>query len=265
MNSNLREDQGTKVLVKAFRILSQFDSAHRTFTASQLAEVTGINRTTAYRLLTTLVQEGYLCVPQPGQYTLGPKLIGLGHVASQTFRVEWAIQPVVTALRDDTQETATFYIRDDVNRRVIAEATSPHPIRYMDGLGTRFPLVAGAAGRAILSLLADSEVQQLIARVPRYRPSTETDPKKIWSLISDVRRTGIAFSCEEYTEGAVSVATPVYDPQRALIGSLSVTLPIGRFSEALLPELRAKVLSASNDLHQRLGVMAPKYVQDARL
>lgn len=257
MVNRLYEESGTKVLDKAFQLLSQFDGNHLTFTPSELARATGINRTTVYRLLGSLVQAGYLHAPRPGTYTLGPKLIGLGYVAGRTFDVDAAIEPVLASLRDATRETATFYVQDGTDRRVIAEAVSPHPIRYMDGIGSRFPLAAGAAGRAILALLEDDEISRVIEHVPAYRPTTVTNRETIWSLINAVRQTGIAESWEEYTQGAFSVAAPVHDSHRRLTGAISVTMPVNRFSEPLRPVLHRHVKAAAADLHRRLGVEPP--------
>ena len=75
----------------------------------------------------------------------------------------------------------------------------------------RIPLLAGAGGKAMLSLLSDDEIDRILSKheLKRFTPFSCTNKRQYKSMILETRKTGIAFDMEEYIEGIRALAVPL--------------------------------------------------------
>ena len=79
---------------------------------------------------------------------------------------------------------------------------SPHPVRYALDMGSTLPLYLGAAGKAMMAFLPESEAEALIRNhqitaLTRYVPKTGALRKEL----KTIRRRGYAISNGERVEG----------------------------------------------------------------
>ena len=66
------------VVTKVLRILETLQGSGTGLQLKEIAQMTGINKSTAYRFLAHLENEGYLSREDTGAYIVGPKLVRLG-------------------------------------------------------------------------------------------------------------------------------------------------------------------------------------------
>ena len=66
------------VVGKVLRILEALDGSPTGLQLREIAEQTSINKSTAYRFVAHLENEGYLLRDEAGAYVVGPKLARLG-------------------------------------------------------------------------------------------------------------------------------------------------------------------------------------------
>src|SRR5262245_3284602 len=96
---------------KALQILSGFSTAAPRQSLADLTARTGIPRATAFRLLSTLEEAGFVS-REDGEYRLGLKCFVLGNVAAADIDLRNEAFPHLSALRDRTGETAQIAILD---------------------------------------------------------------------------------------------------------------------------------------------------------
>src|SRR5688500_20084986 len=90
-------------VAKALQLLATFSVRERQLSLADLAGRTGIPRATAFRLLSTLEEEGFL-VKEDGEYRPGFKCFVLGSVAAASLDLRKEARPCLIALRNDTGE-----------------------------------------------------------------------------------------------------------------------------------------------------------------
>ena len=96
---------------KALELLSVFSFREPRLSLADLATRTGIPRATAFRLLSTLEQSGFLAKDH-GAYQLGIKCFVLGNIVAGGLDLRETAHPHLVALRDATRETTQIAILD---------------------------------------------------------------------------------------------------------------------------------------------------------
>ena len=66
----------------------------------------------------------------------------------------------------------------------------------------------------------------------QYTKNTITDPDKLRSHLNEIRENGYAYSVEEFSEGVITIAAPIYDYTGKVIAALSVVGPKAKNSAA---------------------------------
>src|SRR5256714_3869823 len=126
---------------KALDLLSAFSFREPRLSLADLAARTGIPRATAFRLLTTLEQAGFVA-KAGGEYQLGIKCFVLGNIVAAGLDLREKAHPHLEALRDETGETVHLAILDHWQVLDFGRARPPHPGGVM-----RSPIGAGGPPR----------------------------------------------------------------------------------------------------------------------
>src|ERR687897_672498 len=185
---------GVGVLDKALAVLGAVEGGARTL--ADVVDATGLSRSTAHRLVAALEAHGLARRDDEGRCSLGLRLIGLGHAATEALPGWLDARPELAWLRERTGESVQLFVRDGDERVCVESLEAPHELRTIVPVGARLPLDAGSGGKA---LLADG--------------STE------WFE-----------SVAERQQGVASVSAPVRAPGGRVVAALSVSGPIDRIS-----------------------------------
>ena len=75
----------------------------------------------------------------------------------------------------------------------------------------RMPLLAGAGGKALLSQLTDSELDDILSKnkLKKFTPNSCSNKKNYKVMVKKVRYNGVAVDREEYIEGIRAIAVPL--------------------------------------------------------
>lgn len=199
-------------VIKALNILALFLHRQDGLTVTQIATVTGINKSSVVRLCATLEGRGYLQRDPRGIFMVGPQIENLARVFRSQFSLEEAVRPVLVRLRDESGESASYYIIEFDARVCLFRENSRHRIRHVVEEGTRLPLKEGVVGHVLLAFSGAKGAMYKTIRDDGY-------------LDADGR--------EPFT---ASVSAPVLTKSSHLLGALVLSGLSSRFS----PEERKK-------------------------
>ena len=101
---------------RALSILEAFGETRAELTLTEIAEETGLYKSTILRLAASLGRYGYLVRDDRGLFRLGPGLWRLGSSYRRNFDLDEFIRPVLRGLVNETGETASFSVRDGDER-----------------------------------------------------------------------------------------------------------------------------------------------------
>ena len=188
-------------------VLQAFDAGSPRLTLAELADRTGLPRSTAHRILDQLV--GLRWLEHSGQsYGLGMRALELGGLAASHHELRDIATPLLTQLNQRTGAVASLAVldrRDVVYVDRIGRGLSSDAVTRVGG---RAPAHATAAGKAMLAWVSDASLRDSYPhRLATRTPRTITTLESLRQDLAQVRlRGGIAYEREEVAQGTVSVA-----------------------------------------------------------
>ena len=231
---------------KAFAVLKSFTSETFELTLSEIAARADLDRGTAFRLIQTLTELGYLqAIPQSRRFRLGVACLDLGYTVLSRGSLRPIVEPLLRDLVPAVGDAASLGILDGGDVVYLARVGAGLDRHKMDRRpGTRIPAYSAALGHVMLAHLPrDQQIERLELR-PRVKLSerTLTDLDALLARLDQVKKKGHAVSDGENAYGLRTLATPIFDAQGFVIGGLSVTVDAMRmdmaaFRDQALPRL----------------------------
>jgi len=210
---------------KAFALLSVFSSQRPELSATQLAEATGLDRSTIHRFLSTLVQIGVLIQdPQTRRYRLGLRVLDYAYVLLNSLEIRRIAVSHLQELHHEVSGTLSLGVPDG-NEVVLVERTfGPWVTPGGFELGQRLPMYASATGLAILAHLAPADTARVVSQLSfdPLTPRTLRNRAELEKRLEDTRRLGYAVSDEELLVGLRSLAVPIRGPNGTAVASVSL-------------------------------------------
>lgn len=235
-------------LERALGILALLSDATPTLSLAEVIARTGLNKTTAYRLLTVLARNKFVWRdPNSGKYSAGIRTLALASAYKRQLSLIELVRPTLQQLRNTLNETAILGIRSGDYRVDVDQAESWHQLRAAVIVGVEKPLYSGAGGRALLCTFSDTELDTYLERTEfvAKTPYTPTDPAEIRRKTVAARERGYEVTYQEGSIGLVGVAAPLVLGAEHPSAALILTIPIHRFTDADRDRVLAALLTAA--------------------
>lgn len=222
---------------------------------SAIAARLGLNKSRAFRILTTLEQQGFVIQDATTKnYRLGLKLLQFGEAVRQSLALPEVAAPLLDQLAATTGETVFLGVVDGTEAVCIAKRESKHPVRLYAEIGRRAPLHAGGVPRVLLAYQV-LEQPRLIDELPLtpMTSATQTDRARLGAELAQIREQGYGVAINDLDMGATSVAAPIRNHQGRVVAAVSVAGPNDRLPAERIPALAALVQSTAAQISQVLG------------
>ncbi|MGB9866504.1 MAG: IclR family transcriptional regulator [Bacillota bacterium] len=245
-----------KSVAKAMKILDVLAEAQDELALHDVAGKLGIAKSTAYGILTTLRELGY--VEQSaftGRYRLGLRLFELGSIVARRWDVRAVAAPYIEQLVDELGETVHLVILDRGEVLYIDKRESRQSLRIVSQVGMRLPAHCTGVGKVLLAHLSPAELKWIISSkgLPRFTRNTITDPKLLEQELIKVRAQGYAIDNEEIMDSLRCVAAPIRDHTGKVCAAISVSGPVARLSGDNLRRATDLVTSTAAEISRGLG------------
>ena len=224
----------------------------------------GVDKSTAHRLLATLLARGFVRLDaQTQRYALGLRLAGLGAVAVQRVDLTAVARPHLEALRDETREASSLAVYSEGEAIFLARASAAGALTVNQGVGTRMPAHCSALGKVLLAGLlergADEQVDRALAQrgLAPHTPRTITNRDDLLRHLQVVHAQGWALDDEEFADGLRCLAAPVRDAAGGVVAAVGLSGPTSRVTVERVPELAAAMLRAGEGISAAMGYRAP--------
>jgi DNA-binding IclR family transcriptional regulator len=249
---------GTRAVRRAVSVLKAFTAFRPELGLSELARVTGLNKTTAFRLLSALEEEGLVQrVPQGEAYRLGPEFAALGLRALAAKDLLFAAQAELLGLADSTQETASLHVLVGREVVILDEAFGRQVLAadHTKEVGTRWPAHATSTGKALLAFGVEEQTRELLRRpLSRFTSKTICDPEAFRRELRRVRARGYATNREELEIGYAAAGVPVIGANGRAVAALTVWGPSPRLTAESMSDFAQRLSAAASRISARLGV-----------
>jgi len=215
----------------------------------------GLNRTTANRLINTLLQRKYLEKnPNTGLYQVGLKTVEIASVRLNHIELKTESAPLLRALSMALNQVCHMGILDEGEVVYIEKIEPIGFMRMFSAIGKRASVHSTSLGKVLVSALNDNEIRTLLQKIgmKRYTKHTMTDIDEYIEDIHQVRKRGYAFDNEENEEGIHCVAAPIIDYRNKIVAAISTSGSEKRSTEQEI-ELIRQVTQTAKQISQLLG------------
>lgn len=249
------------VVTKVLRILEMLHDSAAGLQLKEVAEKTAINKSTAYRVLAHLENEGYVFRDSAGAYAIGVRLARLGSGASYQTTMRKIGRPVLEELARITGETVSLAVLEGREVLYLDVMESPHTFRQVSQIGMRHPLYCTALGKAMLAFYPEQEQKCLISGIDfeRFTPHTITCAVNLRKELTLIRQRGYSLDNEEVYLGSRCVGAPILDASDRVIAALSVSGPTTRITRDRIPTFAVAARQAAAEVSTNLGANGKQF------
>lgn len=217
---------------RALDILDLIAGRRELLTITEIGRNLDIPKSTAFELIHTLVEKGFLEVDNNKQKTfkLGLKAFqtGIAYLERTDFFRE--VRPLLETLMAATLETV-FLVQESGGRVVyVDKVESTASVKTSSKLGSTNPMHCTGVGKALLAAYSDERVRRIVERMglPSKTQYSITDYGQLIAELAATRTRGYAVDNRESELEIFCVAAPVYDMGGSPVAGISIASPASR-------------------------------------
>jgi DNA-binding IclR family transcriptional regulator len=232
--------------VALLRAVAAASGSNSTVTA--LAATCGLNRATAWRILTTLEGHGMVVADRAtGRFRIGFGVVELAGAAGVDALVRAAHLTLERVCRQ-AGETAALAVLDGPALKYVDEV-APTAIVAATWRGREVPLHATSTGKALLAFCEPAEVERMTGpKLERFTKTTITSRTKLRAELALTHERGYGVCRGEYESSAWGVSAPVLDSSRRPLAILSIWGPANRVTDARFEALGVLARDAASSI-----------------
>lgn len=212
-----------RAVARSFQLLEALARARGGARLSDLAVETGLQKSTAHRILGTLCALGYAEQDTSSRYRASLKVWELGAGVVTELPIRRAAAGFLQSLHRTTGETVSLTVLSGDDVVYLEKLVAPRPVRFLTRVGSRVPSVLTASGKAVLAMRPDAA--EIVARTATHRP---LDVPAVMAELDEARRRGYTLS--GYSPGVTSIGAAVVFGGSPAQAALSVSAPTDRFT-----------------------------------
>ena len=244
-----------RAVERALQILECFDDQHPERGISEIAQAVDLHKATAYRIVTTLVNYGYLEWIAEGQkYRLGLELTNLGFKVIRRMDLRHEALPYMKELIQEWDETCDLSIFDQGRVFYIEVLRGNHALTISAAVGQRLPAHCTASGKLFLAYLTESDLDAILDQpLKKYTENTITSSNELRKQLDTIYSQGYAVDYEEYELGICAVAAPIFNRRGNVIAAIGGPSPTSRMTPERIIEIAEAYKKAAQAISHRMG------------
>ena len=203
-------DYNVRAVERALQILSCFDDQHQERGISDIAQAVDLHKATAHRIVTTLVNYGYLERAGDGQkYRLGLVLPELGFKVIRRMDLRREALPYMLELVEKWDETCDLSVFDQGQVFYVEVVRGNRALSIAAAVGQRLPAHCTASGKLFLAHLPPDELESFLSHpLASYTEKTITSKEELLKQLKTIRSQGYAVDKEEMEAGFMPLPRP---------------------------------------------------------
>jgi DNA-binding IclR family transcriptional regulator len=254
LSGNSGHGSGDRLLA----VLALFSVEQTQWTVEAAAERLGVSTTTTYRYFKKLTKAGLISPVSGAGYTLGPAIIQMDRLIQSNDPVLKGARGVMIDLVGHAAEGSTVLLCRLFHDRVmcvhqIMGRGPQEPVSYERG--RLMPLYRGATSKIILAHLPGRTLKALFAHHAGEIADAGlgTGWEEFRRGLAAIRRAGLTISRGEIDPGRIGVAAPIFDTDRAVLGSLSLALPAAHADPTLVERLAPLTVAGAREIERNMN------------
>lgn len=235
-------------------IFESFTATRNSLTLQEIADRIELPKSTAFRIVRSLEEAGYLVRLEDQKYCLSFRFTRLAGLVKSTLGIREIAHPIMMELATKAKETVSIHMLMGRNRVCIDSlAVSTSPLRSVTQPGEQIPLQGGSAAKVLMAYMSKPALATVLPAAARLAKRTQADMQ---AEFEKIRNDGYAVSHGERNLGLSAISAPIWDINEEVQYCLSVNGPTVRF-QGRDKELSKLVKKAADEISLHFGGRAP--------
>ncbi len=234
-----------------------FLSKRRTAGVTEVAEELGVNKSTAYRILETLIETNMVEQDkETAKYKLGPGILRLSDRLVRNLNVMSVAKPFMAKLVEATGESAHLCMLSNDSAVVIEQAMTDSRLAVHAKIGNAEPVHCSSVGKCLLAFCEEDKRESILSRLDfkAFTKKTITDAAALRSELQEVASQGFAIDDGEVSEDIMCIAAPVFNNAGNVPYSVGISCPKSRVKgDVKVASLVKEVAKTARKLSEQLG------------
>ncbi|MDR3494515.1 MAG: IclR family transcriptional regulator [Ancalomicrobiaceae bacterium] len=258
MNVIMESTSDAPALDRGLSVLEYVVEAGHPVSMKEISTAMSIPSASAFRLVKTLVQRGYLeeTNRSPQFYLPGNKVFQMVQFYQLNHSLHSVARMPLRDLAERTGQTAQLAILKGTSVMYIEQAMPKEPVSIVAPLHSFIPINVSAAGKILCSYLSDDELMAFLSpdNLTKKTKNTISDSETLVATIKASRKQGYATDIEEFARGIGCVAGAIWDSHNRCVGALGVTGHVDQYrNKASLDHIVQSVLALAEDVSHLMG------------
>lgn len=243
------------LIVKAFSVIQALSEKHE-MSIKDLSIETKMSSAMVYKCVQTLCQLGYAYQNEiTQQYGLTLKLASVCSNILNHYDITRMSSPVMKILSEQVGEVVHLALREGTELVYIHKIDSPHSLCLYSRVGRMAPLYCTAVGKVLLAFENKSVTDTILSKIKfiPFTNNTITNTALLQAELEKIRNQGYAIEVEEHEHYIRCIAAPIFDYDKKLCASLSISMPTVRWTEEIHEKQKTLLLETAKKISVILG------------
>jgi IclR family pca regulon transcriptional regulator len=246
-------------LAKGLQVLRLFDENTTSLRLRDICDLTGIPMPTAFRIVSTLEEDGFLDRSPDGVLQPGVSVLTLGSAALRGSNLVQVSERPLRHLAETTGETVNLGILVGDQVLYLARLRNADLVTANVQVGSTLPAVYTSMGKLLLAGLSPAELDERIGShsfTEHAGPNAVSSRKELDDRLALIREQGYAIQDQELAEGLRSVSVPVFGRDPVAVAAINIAVSSSRHTvETLRGPLLEALQATAADISLRLRAL----------
>ncbi|MEU1972145.1 IclR family transcriptional regulator [Microbacterium sp. NPDC019599] len=245
-----------EALAKGLDVLRLFDETTTSLKLREICDRTGIPMPTAFRVVATLEEEGFLERQADGGIQPGVAVLTLGSAALRGSSLVQLSEQPLRHLAEATGETVNLGVLRGDEVLYLARVRNQDLVTANIQVGSTLPAPYTSMGKLLLAYLSPDELRAALAN---HVFRTDAGPNAARSIedlekrLAPIREQGYALQDEEVAAGLRSVSVPVFGREAKPAAAVNIAVATQRHDlDSLRGPLLDRLRATAEDISVRL-------------
>ena len=245
-----------EALAKGLDVLRLFDETVTELRLREISDRTGIPMPTAFRVVATLEEEGFLERTAEGGIRPGVAVLTLGSAALRGSSLVQLSEQPLRHLAEATGETVNLGVLLGDRVLYLARLRNADLVTANIQVGSTLPAAYTSMGKLLLAYLTPDELRATLAEHSfdvGAGPNAAHSIEELEERLAPIREQGYALQDEEVAAGLRSISVPVFGRDRLPAAAINIAVNSNRHDVATLtgPFLE-RLRATADDISVRL-------------
>lgn len=233
-----------------------FLAKRRTAGVTEVAKELNVNKSTAYRILETLMGLNMVIQdPVTLKYKLGPGILRLSDQLVKGLNIISIAKPLMARLVNETRESSHLCMLSNDNAVVIEQILTNSRLTVTARIGYAEPVYCSSVGKCLIAFCDSQKRESIISNIDfvQFTKNTIMDKERLRDELDHIVENGYAVDDGEVSEDIICIAAPVYNHMGEVHYSVGISGPKTRIRGRMIQSLAGKIINTANMMSEHLG------------